>query len=315
MNSKNNILICGIFQQMKDHWKGEHQYRVKAYTGAIDAICMLDYEITSSKDVKGISGIGKRSLDRIDEILTTGKLQELEELNLLKQLPFMKIENEPSEEELVIAKFKKIHGVGDKIGKKWYNLGYRKITDIPINMLTSAQKIGIKYYDDINQRIPRDEIVNMNSYLQSNIINANKHNKRKDGIQLMICGSFRRQHPDCGDIDIMVTHQYDNNVQIMDYLISILPKVEILSKGNKKFMGLCKIDQLFRRIDIELVKPEEYPYALLYFTGSKDHNIMMRDKAVSKGWRLNEKEMYVIKTGEKINIKDEKEIFSLLEIT
>ena len=69
-----------------------------------------------------------------------------------------------------------------------------------------------------------------------------------------------------------------------------------------------------RRIDIELVSPEQYPYALLYFTGSKEHNILMRSKAAEKGWRLNEKEMYVIESGDRITVKDEKEIFSLLGV-
>ena len=92
--------------------------------------------------------------------------------------------------------------------------------------------------------------------------------------------------------------------------------VEDLARGSKKYMGLGKgIDSPYlRRIDIMYTKPEEYPFAILYFTGSGDFNVRMREDALKQGYTMNEYSMKHTETKEVIEKRfmNEREIFDFL---
>ena len=79
-------------------------------------------------------------------------------------------------------------------------------------------------------------------------------------------------------------------------------------------MGIVKLGTVARRLDMLITYPEEYACALLYFTGSKEHNIMMRNKAKVKGYRLNEHKLINIENNEIVDIKNEDDIFKFLDI-
>ena len=94
---------------------------------------------------------------------------------------------------------------------------------------------------------------------------------------------------------------------------------ETLAKGTKKYNGMSKLSGYltFRRIDIMITKPEEYPFAILYFTGSKDFNTLMRQHALDRGLSMNEYSLKDMKTKKIVNhiFKTEKDIFKYLEYT
>ena len=102
--------------------------------------------------------------------------------------------------------------------------------------------------------------------------------------------------------------------KFIDELVKSGYLVEELSKGQKKFMGICKYGDNYRRIDIMFTKPDEYPFALLYFTGSKDFNVNMRADLMSKGMTLNEYSLKDNSTKKKVNHKFvvEKDIFNYI---
>ena len=130
-------------------------------------------------------------------------------------------------------------------------------------------------------------------------------------IQFQICGSYRRGKSDSGDIDILVIAK--PNINVISEILRCPIFTHTLAYGDKKFLGICKIDQLHRRIDIELVQPHEYPYAVTYFTGPAQFNKMMRQRAIDLGVRLNEKtltnahDQYYV-------ARDEAHVFELLGI-
>jgi len=141
--------------------------------------------------------------------------------------------------------------------------------------------------------------------------------------ELTIAGSYRRRRKDSGDIDVLITSK-DKTVytRFVNKLKKDAYLIEDLAFGRKKYNGISKIgrDGVGRRIDIMYTTPQEYPFAILYFTGSKEFNQMMRQEANTKGYTLNEYNLEEL-TEEKTvvdpngeEIKTEKDIFAFLKM-
>ena len=166
--------------------------------------------------------------------------------------------------------------------------------------LQERQRMGLKYYDDLNVKIPRLEIVEIEKFLQKEL------NELCPGCTMIICGSYRRGKLKSGDIDVLVTHELKAKTKGLIYKIVVRLKeigflVDDLSvPSNKKrdeddhesYMGVCKLmDSKYthhRHIDIKVYKPEHFAFAVLYFTGSDHFNRSMRYFAKKKGWTLSD---------------------------
>jgi DNA polymerase/3'-5' exonuclease PolX len=138
-------------------------------------------------------------------------------------------------------------------------------------------------------------------------------------MKCVIMGSYRRGAKDSGDIDILLTHPTDNTVfrRFVDRLIHIEYLFDHLAYGDHKYMGygiLQDEGSIPRRIDCIWSPPSEYPFAMLYFTGSGNFNVKMREYAGTKGYRLNEKCLIDLSTGKPVDhsFVDEADIFTFL---
>jgi DNA polymerase (family 10) len=139
-------------------------------------------------------------------------------------------------------------------------------------------------------------------------------------IRASLSGSFRRVEPTSGDIDVLVTQCNDDTFK------KIITKFEkdgyitdILALGNKKCMAVGKLKRhkTYRRVDFMLTAEHEYPFALLYFTGSGTFNVAMRNWALARGYSLSEYGLKYHKgprNGEFVDhdFKDEADIFTFL---
>ena len=118
---------------------------------------------------------------------------------------------------------------------------------------------------------------------------------------------------DSGDIDVLIKAKNKNIYEeFINKLIEDKYIVETLAFGQKKYMGISTIDnKYFRRIDIMFTKPEEYPFAILYFTGSGEFNVNMRNKLLELGYTINEYSVKHTDTKKKVKHKflTEKDIF------
>lgn len=276
-----------------------HMYRLSSVKKVLDIIKNYKNKITSSSQLKDIPGVGKKSLQRIDEILETGKLKEIQ--NNLNNL------------SSIINNLDKVFGIGRSkakdIIKKYKISSIKDLQKIaPDSDLPHSIKVGLKYYDKIKENIPRKEIDDIHNYI---------HNLYPD-LFFTICGSYRRLKPTSNDIDIIVVSK---NTEDFNKLIDLLIEKKFIvasltSKDVKtKYMGLCKIHKYIRRIDIRIIKPESYFYALLYFTGSKEFNQKMRQKAISLNYKLNEYRLENLKNNKTFKVSSEKEIFDLLNMS
>lgn len=116
-------------------------------------------------------------------------------------------------------------------------------------------------------------------------------------IELNVVGSYRRECKNSGDIDVLITDKSDSKeerTKCFGIFIKTLRKIGYLQAdlavGTKKYMGVVKLkgDSKARRLDILITSREEYPFALLYFTGSMEMNVEMRKRAIELGYNLNE---------------------------
>lgn len=199
-----------------------------------------------------------------------------------------------------------------------------------LHKLHGSSLVGVKYFHDMSQKIPRSEVQRAETILK----HVAKH-MNKDLI-VMLCGSYRRGRDKSGDIDCFITHpaiktkedllssQTDILASFVELLIKVDFIVDQLDMGQQKFMGFCKVKQLgvsisnliARRLDIRFVPYESYGSAILYFTGSKNFNTAMRQHALRKGYSLSEfglKKTSEGKDGVLIHCSTEEEVFKILD--
>lgn len=263
-------LVAGYYTMARD------TYRAKAFSNASVQIGQHPIAILSGAQARReIKGIGDSIQAAIDEYFATGTIKRLEEL-----------EGRFQDRRQIIDFFRSFYGIGPVTAVKFYNQGFRTLEDLWFKApLTDAQKIGIMWRDHIKLRIDRAEMDLINERIGS-ILNPY-------GIKWQIAGSYRRQEPSSGDIDVLVESRPDLN---MDGLISLLQPIlpAKLAQGPTKFMGLIRLSDQYNahRIDIRLIPPENWGPALMYFTGSQRFNILMRQRAIEFNLTLNEYGLY-----------------------
>ena len=302
-----NHSIINEFEKLIEYHKQQNtnKFRITAFNKALNAIKSMNFEITHVEQVKNISGIGKGTQDRINEILTSGKLSEIKDTN--------------SELNELI----RISGIGPAKASALYTEGItlKKLQNDPCLVeehLNHHQKIGLKYLEDIESRIPYDEISSIEKYLSKIIKNIDPK------LRFTICGSYRRKKETSGDIDILLYYEkenYENNNILKDVIYTLTKKKFLIDNlteaGLTKYMGICRINTncKARRIDVRYIKTIHYPYALLYFTGSGEFNKNMRVHANKLGFKLNEYYLMNLETEEEIYLNSEREIFEYLKLT
>ena len=284
-----------VIEMLKDY-RGKETIAFKkiAYQKAITNL--KDIDIYRIDDVKDIPGIGKSILTKIQKVLDT-------------HVP------EPVIEGRNKFELTDIYGIGEETAKKLIGKGIDTLDKLRENkdILNKSQKKGLEYYEDLMERIPRDEMIEHERYIKSRV-------KDIKDLEITITGSYRRGKESSGDIDVLVKGEREHDDSMLSKIVERLGNnyvKEILAMKSKKFLGICKLgDSKNRRLDIIFTPPDEYPYAILYFTGSKDHNVIMRKKARILGYTLNEHGMKKIKKDVKDVpiMKSEKDIFDFLEI-
>lgn len=284
-------LIGSYYEMARD------TYRAKVFLAAGDKILQHPTPITSGKQAENeIPGIGKSIREVIDEYLTTGKVQRLQEL-----------ESKFADRKTTIDYFQSFYGIGPVAAIKFYNQGYRTLEDLWFKAnLTEAQKVGIMWREHIVIPIPRQEMDLINTTIGSIFTPY--------VIKYDIAGSYRRGEATSGDIDVLIQGDPRLNMNnIVGLLQQYLPAK--LAQGPTKFMGIFRLSDAYNghRIDIRLINAASYPAALMYFTGSQKFNILMRQRALSLGLTLNE---YYLTTldGRVVPVTSEADIFNYLRV-
>lgn len=262
---------------------GENRFRAIAFDRAAQTIEGLNDEIIKRIEedtLTDIKGIGTSIAEDIRALHETGTMPVLEDLK--ERVPKGLIE------------WLNISGLGPKnISKIHKKLGITEITelkeacqsgavaDLPGLGQKSADKIikSIEYLEKFGERARLDqalEIAEPVFEFVKNIVGVK---------QCEIAGSLRRSRETIGDIDIIVAADTKDAESIFDAFVNHDLVMEILGRGDTKSSIRTENG---RQVDLRIVSEKEYPAALMYFTGSKEHNIVMRQRARERGMSLNE---------------------------
>ena len=261
-------------------------FRARAYQKAQEFIMMESSDITSLNELKGKPNIGPAILEKLEEFITTGTVKIIE-----------REKNNP------VNILSDVYGIGPKKAQELVEQGITTIDQLRSNqnqLLNETQKVGLKYYEDILKRIPRSEIENYNTLFKSIFLKNASYE---------IVGSYRRRATDSGDIDVIITSESSQTfITFIDTLIKQKVIIEVLSRGPSKCLVIAKISptSTARRVDFLYTTQEEYPFSILYFTGSKIFNTIMRSQALTMGLTMNEHGLYKMENKNKIKEQKEK---------
>lgn len=302
-----NSEVAGLLYNISEllEIKGENVFKIRAYSKAARALEGLtgDIEkIAQEKKLKEIPGVGESIAEKIEEYLSTGKLEFYEELK--KQVP----------EEL--HELLKIPGIGPKTLQYLHKeLGIKSVEELekaakehrlrrlPHFGETKEENIikAIERYRQRSTRIPLGTALP----LAKEMVEALKKYEFIENIEP--AGSLRRRKETIGDIDILATSK-DNEAAIEAFVR--LPMVkEVLGKGSTKATIVTR-DAI--QVDLRIVEGKSFGTSLQYFTGSKEHNIKLRELARQKGLKLSEYDLEDIKTGRKIYCGSDNEVYRKL---
>lgn len=235
--------------------------------------------IRTFADLQDVKGLGEKIQKKIQEIFETGHLQSAEKAKEVYHTESLKA-------------FQNIYGVGPVKAKELVDQGFRTIADlrkaIHQNQLILHEKqlIGLQYYEDLLERIPREEMDQhrqfLHEYLPAELVFDSE-----------IVGSYRRGLSSSGDIDMLLKATTPSITKIFTEFVDDLKEEgyikHILALGPHKCMAICQLEgKLARRLDLLIVPQEEYAYSMLYFTGSDRFNVAFRQHCLSKGYTLNE---------------------------
>ncbi|MGM0665163.1 MAG: DNA polymerase/3'-5' exonuclease PolX [Thermodesulfobacteriota bacterium] len=303
-----NNEVAGIFSRMADllEIESDNVYRIRAYRNAARTIAGLPRSVSdmveSGESLDDLPGIGKDLAGKIQEIVETGTLSQLEELE--KQTP-------PEVSELM-----KIPGLGGKrVAVLHRELGVSGVEDLREKarkgLIRDLEGFGKKTEKNILREIEEagNDEGRINIFeAEENAEDLLKHLKKTKGIKdIMVAGSYRRRKETVGDLDILVSCRKDSGI------IQALNKYDkvkrVVSTGKTKSTVIL---QSGLQVDLRKVPAVSYGAALHYFTGSKAHNIAVRRLGVKKGLKINE--YGVFKGDERIAGQKEEDVYRQVDL-
>jgi DNA polymerase (family 10) len=311
-----NKAIANILYETADLLEidGQDSFRIRSYRNAAQAIenhteQMKDI-ISEPKKVLAIPGIGKGMLVNLQELLKDGTLAV--QADLLKKyhpsmLQLLKIQGLGPK---TIALIWSAHQVCDVDGvEKLAREG--KIRELPRMGEKHEQKLlkAIEDYRRISGRFLIDaaetEAEKLSEYLA-----------KFPGIdRITPAGSLRRGRETVGDLDILVTGSAcsgaTERAAAVDYVAKYPPLMDLIARGDNKISFHVRNGM---QVDVRLLPPESFGAAMQYFTGSKAHNVALRQRALKMGYTLNEYSLADLKTEKPVAGKTEEEIYATLKL-
>ena len=311
-----NKAIANVLYETADLLEidGQDSFRIRSYRNAAQAIEAFPQQIADligePKKVLAIAGIGKGMLTNLQEILKEGRLGLQSEL-LQKYHPSM-------------LELLKVQGLGPKtIALIW---SAYKVSDIDgVAKLAREGKIrilprlGEKHEQKLLKALEDYRRIGGRFLISTAEELANKlteHLKEIEGIdKISPAGSLRRGRETIGDLDILVTGDACaddvRRAKIVEHIVRFPGLLEVIAQGENKISFRMRSGI---QVDVRLLPPESFGAAMQYFTGSKAHNVALRQRALKMGFTLSEYSLAQLDGGEAVAGKSEEEIYAKLNL-
>jgi DNA polymerase (family 10) len=311
--------IAGVLEQIATllELKNENPFKIRAYTNAARAIETFGANVSNFQDeeaVAKIPGIGKSIALKIKELAETGSLKYFQELSAEFPPGILELFSLPG---LGAKKIKALH---DKLGISSIEqlqkaCEHGRVAELPGFGETTQQKIC----EAIARRASHvgsfqfGQVAAEAEVLRSDLV------AHEAALQVEIAGSYRRRKEIVHDLDLLVATKEPE--RITKFFISH-PLVEsVIAQGPTKSSVRLRSGV---QCDLRVVTTAEYPFALAYFTGNKEHNIEMRSRALQRGWTLNEYRLALVpinpnakkkKSPSKIpSVRDETDLYRAVDL-
>ncbi|MCC6578977.1 MAG: DNA polymerase/3'-5' exonuclease PolX [Phycisphaeraceae bacterium] len=305
-----NAKLAVIFHQMAQVMEilGEDRFRINAYAKAVGVMESLTLDLAQvgpdAKKLTAIEGIGKGLADKIAQYLQTGTIREHREL--LAQVP-------PGLPALL-----GISGLGPKtVALLWRQGGVESLVDLRKklegNALAELPGMGPKKLENLRKSVAIVEQMGQRTRIGVALPLARwfVHQLRQmPGVKKAeYAGSLRRGQETIGDLDLLVAADEADAAGISDAFIKLEPVREVIAHGKTKTSVRLE-DNL--QADLRIVSGDCYGAALMYFTGSKEHNVAMRQRAIARGLSLNEYALTTKDDGQRVAGTTEDDVFRAL---
>lgn len=305
-----NSDISDILNKIADllEIEGANEFRVRSYREAARSVENLTENISdkvaAGEDLTEISDIGESIAEKIEEIVKTGSLKQLEEIK----------ERVPEE----LTDILNLEGVGPKRAKELYEeLDIKSLEDVEEaveeNEIQELKGFGEKTEEKIESELERQNdqdsrtpLARAEEYAEP-LLDYLQECDAADSVE--IAGSYRRRKETVGDLDILTTGEDDKT--IAEHFINFEDVDEVIKKGEKRTSVWLKSGL---RVDVAVMAKESFGAALLYFTGSKQHGIQLRERAIDRGLKVNEYGVFKTDEDEPIAGKTEKEMYEALDL-
>ncbi len=290
--------------------KGENTFRTNAYHTAARLVQQLDgdlKQLVAEKKLHEVRGIGDALQEKISTLVTTGELPYLTDLRASIPAGLVRMLRLPG---LGPKKVKALHdtlGI-DSIEKLKTACDSGEVAKQKGFGAKTQQRIldGIAFLDTVGNRVRIDLALPLGLALLAQI------REMPGVVRAELCGSIRRRRDTAKDIDILASSA--DAGPIMDAFVKLPEVVQIVAHGPTKSSVVATMhiygEKVILNADLRVIPDEQFAFGLLYFTGSKEHNIRLRQRAIDRGLTLNEYALANPKTS--VPAKDEAEIYQAL---
>ncbi|MGC9454531.1 MAG: DNA polymerase/3'-5' exonuclease PolX [Phycisphaerae bacterium] len=306
-----NRELADIFDEIAELMElfGENRYRINSYQNAARAIRDLSEdvaEIARRGELEDIPSVGKSTAEKIRQYVETGKVQRYEELR--------------SQAPAGLPDLMKVPGLGPKtVSKLWKEADIKSLDDLRSVLRDNPEKIAqieglgekkvrqmadsLEFASTAAERITLDRADELAGELVETV-------RKTDGVKRAdFAGSLRRGKETIGDIDLLCEASQDQGEAIIAAFAEAPNVRRVLAKGKTKGSVVLEGEV---QADLRVVPSKSYGAALAYFTGSKEHNVALRELAIKHDWKLNE---YGLFQGDRqLAGKNEKDIYEKLEL-
>ncbi len=286
----------------------QHQFRARAYQNAALLLKNLPEDIrqyVAEDRLLEIEGIGKGIAQKIEEYFQTGTIRQYETLKKEVPADFIDLVN--------------VKGLGPETLKKFHEeLGITSKKDLVEALqdgrIASLEGFGAKKIENIRAGLQLKEASEKRIRLWDALVLGEvlleELKKLPQVGKVALAGSVRRRKETAGDIDLLVTAKKTDWESIIDYFTSLEVVTNVLAKGETK--ASVEIENFHRQVDLRLVEENSWGAALVYFTGSKAHNVHLRQIAQQKSLKLNEYGVYPPQSEKSVGGKTEEEVYQAL---